>query len=210
MFTRFADASRDEFGSPLSNIEHDYQLAIVRLYRSVGVVDWTATQTIRNARAAGFQRIEAYFLPCRICDEPAEQVRQIFTLVGFDLFVLDQMIEALEYLKDENVLIDRLWIDVGGRWPNTTETNVVFLESLIQPIESYGVKFGISTTRHRWGKALNNTAKFSVNIPLWYSQPDDVKSFDDFQTFGGWIEPSMKQCRVDVKECGVVFDRNFV
>ena len=120
------------------------------------------------------------------------------------------MIEALEYLKDENVEIDRLWIDVGGRWPNATQMNVAFLDSLIQPIESYRVKFGISTTRHRWRKALNNTTKFSVNIPLWYSHPDNTQSFDDFQTFGGWTEPSMKQYRVDVKECGVVFDRNFV
>lgn len=120
------------------------------------------------------------------------------------------MIEALEYLKDENVEIDRLWIDVGGRWTNDSELNVLFLESLIQPLESYGVKFGISTNRYRWTKFMNNTTKFSVNAPLWYSNPDDEKSFDDFQPFGGWMGPLMKQYRVDVKECGVVFDRNFV
>lgn len=57
-------------------LEQDYHLVIVRLYRSIGVVDWPSAQTIRNARAAGFQRIEGYFLPCRTCDEPFEQVRR--------------------------------------------------------------------------------------------------------------------------------------
>lgn len=57
-------------------LEHDYELVIVRLYRSNGVVDWSACQNIRNARIAGFQHIEVYFLPCRFCEEPIEQVRQ--------------------------------------------------------------------------------------------------------------------------------------
>ena len=77
MFTRLVATHPQTDSIPLLRIEHDYQLAVVRLYRSVGVIDWSATQTIRNARAAGFPRIEAYFLPCRTCDEPAEQVRQM-------------------------------------------------------------------------------------------------------------------------------------
>lgn len=120
------------------------------------------------------------------------------------------MIEVLEYLKDENVEIDRLWIDVGARWTNNSEKNIEFLESLIRPVESYGIKFGISTTRYRWRKTMNNTTKFSVNTPLWYSNLNDKNSFDDFQTFAGWTKPSMKQNRIDMKECGVVFDRNFI
>lgn len=119
------------------------------------------------------------------------------------------MVEALEYLKDENVDIDRLWINVGGRWTNSTEMNEAFLEVLIQSTHSYEVDVGISTTRFQWKRIMNDSTKFSANIPLWYANDDDQKSFDDFQGFAGWNEPRMKQYRLDVKECGVVCDRNF-
>lgn len=56
---------------------------------------------------------------------------------------------------------------------------------------------------------MNNITSFSSNIPLWYIHYDNNSSFSDFQTFGGWTQPTMKQFIGDVKECGVVLNKNF-
>lgn len=58
-------------------IDNGYQLVIIRAHRNIGVVDWQVAETIRSARAAGIPRIEAYFLPCRSCGDPAQQVRRL-------------------------------------------------------------------------------------------------------------------------------------
>jgi hypothetical protein len=48
---------------------------MVRVHRNIGVIDWHSAQTIRYARIIGFEHIDAYFLPCRTCDDPFYQVQ---------------------------------------------------------------------------------------------------------------------------------------
>lgn len=117
--------------------------------------------------------------------------------------------ETIDYLNDETVLIDRLWIDIGGRWGNQTEVNVQFVDELISQIEQYQIKFGIATTRAQWLRLTNNSTRWAQKAPLWYANNDQHKSFDDFQAFGGWSQPLLKQFRSDVKECGVMLNRNY-
>jgi hypothetical protein len=78
-----------------------------------------------------------------------------------------------------------------------------------QPLKNLGVKFGIYTSKSQWISIMNDVTKFSSYSPLWYTQHDHEKSFNDFQAFGGWRKPSIKQFISDVKECGVVLDKNF-
>ena len=117
--------------------------------------------------------------------------------------------ETIDYLHDQAVSIDRLWIDIGGRWNNRTEVNVQFLDELIGQIEQFQIPFGIATTRARWLRIMNNSTRLAPKAPLWYSNNDQKKSFEDFQAFSGWQQPLLKQFRSDVKECGVVLNKNY-
>ncbi len=80
---------------------------------------------------------------------------------------------------------------------------------MIKQIKNLGVKFGIYTSKTQWISIMNDVTKFSSYSPLWYTQYDNEKSFNDFQAFGGWSKPSIKQFISNVKECGVVLDKNF-
>jgi hypothetical protein len=102
-----------------------------------------------------------------------------------------------------------LWLDIEGRWNNNTDINIQFVDELIQQANSLGIKYGIYTSKYQWASIMSNIEKFSSNSPLWYTYYDNNKSFDDFRTFGGWSQPLIKQFISDVKECGVVLDKNF-
>ena len=47
------------------------------------------------------------------------------------------------------------------------------------------------------------------DLQLWYPHYDDWLSFNDFQSFGGWSWPNMKQYAGDQWECGLDIDRSF-
>lgn len=101
-----------------------------------------------------------------------------------------------------------LWLDIEGRWTRNIDINIRFIDELTQQINNFGIKFGIYTTRSNWISIMNNITTFSLNS-LWYPHYDNMKSFNDFRAFGGWREPLIKQYIGDVKECGVILDRNF-
>ena len=58
-----------------------YNFVVVRAYRSNGVPDFSAPPTITNARAAGFQMVDAYMFPCPKCGNPQKQVERIKCIV---------------------------------------------------------------------------------------------------------------------------------
>lgn len=172
--------------------DNGYKFVIVRAYRNNGVVDSNSAQTIKNARAAGLEKVDAVLLPCISCGDASQQV-----------------IETIDYLKDENARVDMIWLDVEGRWNRNIDVNIQFIDELTQQISSFGIKFGIYTTKSNWVSIMNNSTKFASNSSLWYPHYDNRKSFDGFRAFGGWNEPLIKQYIGDVKECGVILDRNF-
>ncbi len=119
------------------------------------------------------------------------------------------MIETIDYLRDEKAEIDMLWLDIEGRWYRNIDLNIQFVDELIQQINNLGVKVGIYTSKSQWISIMNNVTKFSLDSPLWYPHYDNNKSFNDFRAFGGWRQPAIKQFIGDVKECGVILDRDF-
>ncbi|UJR27917.1 hypothetical protein I4U23_009177 [Adineta vaga] len=149
--------------------DNGYKFIIVRIYRNSGVVDINSAVTIRNARAAGFNHVDGYLLPCLACNDPSQQI-----------------FETIDYLKDENVHIDRLWLDVEGEWQNDTDANIQFVQDLILEIKNSSIKYGICTSKSQWITITNNVSRFSFGSPLWYMQHDRDKSFNRFQSFGGF------------------------
>lgn len=59
----------------LFKIDNGYKFVIVRAYRNNGVVDASSAQTIKNARAAGLNQVDAYLYPCISCGDASQQVR---------------------------------------------------------------------------------------------------------------------------------------
>jgi hypothetical protein len=56
-------------------LDNGYKFVIVRAYRKIGIVDINSVQTIKNARAAGLNPVDAYLLPCISCGDASQQVR---------------------------------------------------------------------------------------------------------------------------------------
>ena len=48
----------------------------------------------------------------------------------------------------------------------------------------------------------NNCPRFT-DLPLWYAHYDNKQSFEDYQEFGGWRTPSIKQFKGTSSVCGV-------
>lgn len=51
-----------------------YDFAIVRAFRSTGVPDYNAPQSIRNAQSANLAVVEVYMFPCPKCGNAEKQV----------------------------------------------------------------------------------------------------------------------------------------
>ena len=112
-------------------------------------------------------------------------------------------------MNDERLSIDRLWLVVEGQWTNQIDFNRKFLDELFVTARTYSISLGILTNHFHWSNIINDHERYVTNVSLWYSNEDKKTSFDDYQSFGGWTRPTLKQYRIDVKECGVVFDKNF-
>jgi hypothetical protein len=44
---------------------------------------------------------------------------------------------------------------------------------------------------------------------LWYAHYDGSASFADFQAFGGWTKPAIKQFQGTTSLCGASVDKNY-
>jgi len=62
-----------------------------------------------------------------------------------------------------------------------------------------------------WGSIFGSyTACPSVaSQKLWYPHYDNSASFSDFQAFGGWTKPTIKQFLGTTALCGASVDKNF-
>ena len=61
-----------------------------------------------------------------------------------------------------------------------------------------------ATPRPRRGHSAETGAR------LRYPHYDEDPSFDDFESFGGWTTPSMKQYSGDQDACGMGVDYNYL
>ena len=47
-------------------------------------------------------------------------------------------------------------------------------------------------------------------MPLWYAHYDNSASFTDYDSFGGWSSPTIKQYEGDKSSCGVGIDYDYI
>jgi len=107
--------------------------------------------------------------------------------------------------------VGMLWLDIEGTqyWSSSSSNNINFLQGMVDEGNARGVSMGIYTSSSQWSPIMGGTTKFS-NLPLWYAHWDYTYSpcTSDFQPFGGWSKPAMKQYAGDQSFCSAGYDKN--
>ena len=96
-------------------------------------------------------------------------------------------------------------------WSSDKASNQAFIKAMVDEGISLGVNAGIYSNWNAWSEIVGTTWNYpaSRGLPVWYPHYDDSKSFGDFQSFGGWSKPSIKQYLGDKTSCGVGVDYNW-
>lgn len=171
------------------------KFAIPRVHTSGGSVDNTGIGSIIAANQAGVAHVDGYIFPCVSCGNPSGQVTT-----------------TASALRKAGAKFGMLWLDVEPyRWSSTLSTNQQFIEGLISGCASAGVKCGVYTNWNSWGQIVGNSWTYAhgKGLPVWYPHYDKHPSFTDFQPFGGWTSPAIKQYIGDASSCSVGVDYNW-
>jgi GH25 family lysozyme M1 (1,4-beta-N-acetylmuramidase) len=172
--------------------------ANTRGYHSYGGLDQNAVKSLSNIKAAGL-KADVYMFPCR-GKEAAAQVTELVNGISASLY-------------------DTIWLDIetntspGCSWSgHDAASNCQFVMDLIGDLHAKSKKVGIYASRYMWGSIFGSytaCAQAATNIPLWYAHYDNTPSFADFQAFGGWKTPSIKQYLGTSTICNASVDRNW-
>jgi hypothetical protein len=163
---------------------------IVQAYMGYGGVNSNALQNLKNARNRGFQT-DIYMGNCP----------------GKDAYVqINEMLNAVD-----RSYFDTVWVRVepnsspGCSWTsNSPQKNCQYLRSLINGIQSKGLKAGIFSSPSFWKSAFQTLSYCPevASVPLWYGADDGQASFTGFSAFGGWSTPSLKMFSYQYTICG--------
>mmetsp|Transcript_32873 Transcript_32873/g.57419 ORF Transcript_32873/g.57419 Transcript_32873/m.57419 type:complete len:207 (+) Transcript_32873:6130-6750(+) len=168
-----------------------YTFAIVRGYQSNGQVDPNAVNNIKNARSAGFSYVDVYAFPCVPCGNAAGQANALVSA-----------------LSGQNY--GTIWLDVETyNWSSSQSSNQSFITSFINAVKSKGKAAGIYSSYYNWQSIVGLSWSGVSSLPLWYAHYDNNPSFSDFQSFGGWSKPAIKQYAGDKTVCGAGVDLNY-
>ena len=193
-----------DFASPFTDTQlsclktqANFSFGIVRAHHSNGGVDTNAPGMIKKMRALGFSSVMAYLFPCTTFNEghgPAEQVRH-----------------TVAYLQEQGAVPDRIWFDLEWNpytppcdWKaHNASYNCDFVRGLVAAAANSSVPFGVYAGKNFWDEYMPSCTAAS-SLPLWYAAYDGRKSFGDFQPYGGWSLPSIKQYndKLQPSQCG--------
>ena len=163
-----------------------WEFIIVRSYRSFGAIDTSAPETLAMAKAANISRRDVYHFPCMGKVSAADQIAASHAPV--------------------KGLYGTMWVDVevnpskGCEWSNDDTRNCLFVKQLLDEGRKLNIKMGIYGSHRTWGILFHGNCSVGTP-PLWYARYDNVKSFAEWQPYGDWKSPSIKQYNDKVAEC---------
>ena len=167
------------------------KFAVARVYSELGHVDTTGIESLKAARAAGIKYTDGYIFPCVKCGRPADQVTAAHEACGTNCGML--------------------WLDIEGSSWGPAAQNQAFIAAMVDQCTALSVKCGVYANWNSWGQIVGKSWSYpkSKGLPVWYPHYDNSPSFADFQTFGGWSAPNIKQYLGDRTSCGVGVDYNW-
>ena len=170
------------------------EFAIARIYTESGRVDTNGVQSIIAAHAAGVPHVDGYLFPCFKCGNAAGQVSA-----------------AVSAIKNAGTSIGMLWYDIEGSDWGTQSENQAFLRAMVDEGKKLGISAGVYTNWNSWGSIMGRSYNYahSQGLPNWYAHYDNDKTFSDYQSFGGWTKPNMKQYIGNARSCNAGVDYNW-
>lgn len=165
-----------------------------------GQVDPNFLASYKNARAAGYTKIDTYWFPCtgtgNSCKSYAEQIADLGATFSAN-----------------SMVIDTIWIDMEtdsscGAWNYGTSGNLAQAKDMVAAMEAAGYTFGIYSSPGEWSTLFGSySAVVDSSARLWFATYDDNDSSLTMGTpFGGWTSAFGKQY-TDVSASGD-FDLN--
>lgn len=114
-------------------------------------------------------------------------------------------------------LYGRIWIKVEANpayscsWGRDHSINCSFLNQLIDQIKYHGKVPAVRTSKYMWEQIMGpgKICTGPSSQLLWYAHLDQRASFDDFQEFGGWRKPAVKQFVGGATLCGATVDKDY-
>jgi len=169
-----------------------YDFAIVRCFQSSGHPDPNCPGTVKNAHSANVQRVDIYMFPCAKCSESGAQQVQ----------ATNSNLDKSQY--------STFWFDIENTayWPSQSASQA-FFEDMVNEGKKLGLNMGVYTSSSQWEPIMGSSYSGGSSLPLWYAHYDGQENFNDFQAFGGWNTPTMKQYQGDQTVCGVGVDENY-
>jgi hypothetical protein len=176
-----------------------YRFAIFQAQSNNGAYSSNLKNNVKNALAAGIKNIDTYIFP-DIHMDAASQVRSTISKMRADGVPSKGMI----------------WLDVENTslYFSNKSQNVSFLHTVMDTCNANwtgcGNKYccGIYANWTQWSAIMGSDTSFS-KYQLWYPHYDGHTSFSDFQPFGGWTKPNIKQFAGTTDRCGTQIDKNF-
>lgn len=171
-------------------VRNGAQFAVVQAFTSGGYVDNNALQNLKALKNLGL-KTDIFMRSCRGRD-PIQQVNTMMDSLPTNYY-------------------DTVWIYVERNtnpscdWAAYTEqTNCAYVNSLAQAIQNRGKNVGFYSSVQDWTYAFKNVnaCPGMSKYPIWYQYADDIPSFSNFRSFGGWNQPSMKRYSVNYNWCG--------
>jgi hypothetical protein len=170
-----------------------YHFAVVRCYQSNGQPDPNAPGTLRAAWDGGMSYVDVYMFPCPQCGKSATQ----------------QVQEAVGALRNAGARYGMFWFDIEGpQYWRDQGFNRAFMSEALSAARNLGQKIGIYTSASQWIPIMGNW-NGGAAYPLWYAHYDGNPSFSDFQPFGGWSKPNIKQFEGTTYICGAGIDKDW-
>ena len=193
-------------GTSTSNwqcLSKTYNYAVVRAFRSNGLYDVHACASLQKAVQGGFSssNLDVYMFPCPTCSaSPSQQVQTMITQLN----------------RCSSSWSGRVWLDIEGSqyWFNNYQQNWNWLRSLVKACLSQATSCGIYSSQSQWVALFGSASKVdstAAQLPVWYARYPNNQSptLSDFQPFGGWSAPSMKQYAADATVCTLDVDLDF-
>ncbi|CAB3403483.1 unnamed protein product [Caenorhabditis bovis] len=169
---------------------------IPRVFTSLGSIDGTGVNNVKNAHAGGITDVGAYLFPCLSsrCPSAATQVRN-----------------TISRLRAEKTTINYLWLDIERlAWPANHASNRKFIEEMVNEAKALNQPVGIYSNYYNWEEIVGLDYHGLSYLPLWWATYDNKPGFQDFKPFGGWTKPLIHQWKGTTNgKCGVSVDLNY-
>ncbi|CAI2351712.1 unnamed protein product [Caenorhabditis sp. 36 PRJEB53466] len=170
---------------------------IPRIFTSVGTLDNTGINNLKNAHAAGIATVDGYLFPCLAshCPSGALQVK-----------------ETLNALTQHGTKVATLWLDIERlAWPANHASNRAFIEAMVKEAEGLKQTVGIYSNYYNWQDIVGLDYTGLNHLPLWWAEYDGEKDFAKYKEFGGWSKPKIHQWHgTENGPCSVSVDLNYI